>query len=110
MIEVEDRVLSLTLYKDESQERWECEHPAGVAGCSRTVGRVERLKLAFHAFHRPAFPRLVFLLCFGSFLLPLESPSEAIRFSSGFEDVRSVGDAIQQSFTKPGIRNHLRPF
>ena len=71
---------------------------------------MERLKLAFHAFHGPAFPRLVFLLWFGSFLLPIESPSKAIRFSSGFEDVRSVGDAVQQGFTKAGIRNHLRPF
>ena len=57
-------------------------------------GRVESLKLAFHAFHGPAFPRLILLLWFASFLLPLESPSKAIRFSSGFEDVRSVGDAI----------------
>src|SRR3954463_6152525 len=64
------------------------------------------------------FPRLStgrhfhgsFLCCFGSFLLSIESPSKAVRFGSGFQDVRPVGDTIQQCFAKASIRNHLRPF
>lgn len=72
--------------------------PPLLQGCSRTVERVGSLKLAFHSFHGPAFPRLTFLLGFSSFLLPLESPSKAIGFGSGLEDVRSIGDAIQQGF------------
>ena len=38
--------------------RWECVNPAGVAGFTRAVGRVESLVWAFHAFHGPSFPPL----------------------------------------------------
>ena len=69
------------------------------------------LVLAFHAFHGPSFPRLhLSVVGFASFLLPFERPPETIRFGAGFEDVRSIGDAVQQRFAEPGIWNHLRPF
>ncbi len=73
-------------------------------------GKGGKAEVGFPCFPQARISTAPLLLCFGSFLLPLESPSKAIRFSSGFEDVRSIGDAIQQGFTKPRIRNDLRPF
>jgi hypothetical protein len=73
--------------------------PPGFAGFPRTVGRVESLGLAFHAFHGPAFPQLPGpLRRFSSFLLSVHRPTESVRFRAGFQDVGSICNAIQQRF------------
>jgi hypothetical protein len=60
----------------------------------------------------PGFPPSVIstagLVRFGSLLLFRRS-TETIRFCAGLQDVRAVGDAIQQGFAEPRVRNHLRP-
>ena len=44
------------------------------------------------------------------FLLPsFHRAPEAIRLRAGFDDVRAVGDAVQQRLAQPRIRKHLRP-
>lgn len=40
----------------------------------------------------------------------LHGPSEAIAVRAGLDDVGSVGDAVEQRFAEPGVRNHLSPF
>jgi hypothetical protein len=61
----------------------------------RFPSAVENLPLVFQAFHGPTFPQSTF---FGSFLVLLGRATEAVRFSSGLQDVRSIRDAIKQRF------------
>jgi hypothetical protein len=56
------------------------------------------------------FHGLLVCCCFSSFLLSCESPPEAIGFGSGLEDVRSVGDSVQQRLAETRVWNHLGPF
>src|SRR5882757_2736028 len=46
---------------------------------------------------------------FCSFLLPVESPTKAIRFGSGLQNMCAVSDAVEKRLAQPGIRNDLRP-
>jgi hypothetical protein len=39
----------------------------------------------------------------------LECAAEAVRLGAGFDDVRPIGDAIQQGFAQAGVGNDLRP-
>ncbi len=69
---------------------------------------MESLPLAFR-FPRAVISTALLLCCLCSFLLTVECPAESIGFSSGFQDVRPVCDAIEQCFAESGIRDHLRP-
>src|SRR5438876_8414526 len=44
------------------------------------------------------------------FLPYLQRSAETIRLGSRLDDVRPVGDAIQEGFAQARIRKHLRPF
>ena len=39
----------------------------------------------------------------------LQSSAETIGFGAGFDDMRAIGDAIDQRLAQPGVRDHLGP-
>ncbi len=39
-----------------------------------------------------------------------EGPAEAVGLRAGLDDVRPIGNAVDQRLAEPGIRNHLSPF
>ena len=49
------------------------------------------------------------LLSRSALFAPFQRASEAERFSSGFDDVGSIRDSIQQRFAEPRIRKHRCP-
>ena len=44
------------------------------------------------------------------FLPLLQSPAKTVRVSSGLNDMRLVGNPVQQGFAQPSIGYHLCPF
>ena len=71
----------------------------GIARCVRdfqgAVGRVGKRVLLFHAFHGPGIYTAVFALA-AAFLFFLCGPLEAVAVFSGVDDVRLIGNAIDQ--------------
>jgi hypothetical protein len=50
-------------------------------------------------------------LCESAFLRPLlEGAAKPIGVVAGVDDVRAIGDAIQDGLTQPRVRDHLGPF
>src|SRR5436190_2073366 len=54
--------------------------------------------------------RLWTLAFFWVAFLPGDGPSEPVRVGASFDNVSAIGNAVNQRFAQPSVRDHLRPF
>ena len=86
---------------------WESRWGCGISKGGGKHGKPGWFSMLSRARH---FHGLVLVGRFSSFLPFVDGSAEAVGLGAGFQNVRSIGDSIEQCLAQPSIRDDLRPF